>query len=117
MTSATDEAVALLRDGIGSEFDEELRLSGDQARSIASTIQSLSAEVERLTAERDGYAQACHLLTLEQRELRAAADLLEFGTFSPWLRGWVRGRFGKWITHNTAKSALASLRSTLDRAK
>jgi hypothetical protein len=45
------------------------------------------------------------------RRAEAAESLLDFATFSPWLRDWCKRRFGKWITHNTAKSALNDLRA------
>lgn len=47
--------------------------------------------------------------------MKAAEALLEVSTFTPWLREWCRRRFGKWITHNTAKGALNDLRAALNQ--
>jgi hypothetical protein len=38
---------------------------------------------------------------------------IDFAVFSPWLRTWAKRHFGKWITHNTAKGALAELHAAL----
>lgn len=39
--------------------------------------------------------------------------MVDFEVFNRWLRTWVKQRFGKWITHNTAKGAHSSLTAAL----
>lgn len=101
----------------------------------AALLSSLASENERLKAERDEALEngkaARDLLEsaddgiaglarkwqfqLERAEAAEArlkeAEEVQLEVFIPWLRGWVKARFGKWITHTTAKGALADYRA------
>lgn len=53
MATEVKDVVARLLGGIGSTFDDELTLSGDEARSVASLLESLSSQSGHLSG--DGY--------------------------------------------------------------
>jgi hypothetical protein len=52
----TSDVVARLLTGIGAQFDDELTLSGDEARALHALISSLVAENEALDAKLSGIA-------------------------------------------------------------
>lgn len=90
--------IAKARDAI-TALEREL----DEARLAASVIEGICNEMYlELT---DSQAQV-ERLKEELRQYKAATDV---SIFVPWLRSWCKVRFGKWITHNTAKGALDDL--------
>ena len=108
--------VATLR-GLCIDWTGEPIVDGSMPRiePDCATLREAAAAIERLVAERDvareAWQQAFDLGVHHQSRAEAAEALLDFATFSPWLRDWCRRRFGKWITHNTAKGALNDLRA------
>lgn len=85
----------------------------DKAMVVGSLIDAVSAlqarvrELEGELARRDMQLEVSANVALQM------SNALEISHFAPWLRGWVKARFGKWITHNTAKGALAEYRAAL----
>lgn len=70
------------------------------------------AEIEDRAQDAAVRGQACDemdtdeiiSLVVEVRALRSIAAHTE-PVFVEWVRNWAKRRFGKWITHNTAKGA------------
>lgn len=62
MTTEVKDVVARILGGIGSTFDDELTLSGDEARSVVSLLESLSSQVTEAQnlAERMKLEAQCH---------------------------------------------------------
>jgi hypothetical protein len=61
MATEVKDVVSRILGGIGSTFDDELTLSGDEARSIASLLESLSSQVvyqEEGTTAADAFIEA-----------------------------------------------------------
>lgn len=80
----------------------------DNIADLVAKIEALEAENE---AERIANAQLFDRAYAAEVERDRLAALLEVSTFTPWLREWCKAKFGKWITHNTAKGALNDLRA------
>lgn len=127
--TVSPEKIAEMRSLIPRHQDGSVRSRAWVARVPAPDMDAILTELLTLRAERDealesrkrifdlgvGHrdraAAAEAKLARQGEALKEAEALLEVSTFTPWLRDWCRRRFGKWITHNTAKGALNDLRA------
>lgn len=73
----------------------------------------LDAAVDDYNAEHDRLTAAEAKIAEQAAEIERLKAATEIESFTPWIRAWCRRRFGVWITHNTAKGALADFRAAL----